>query len=305
MSNLDNCIRKLKNILPADRLLIDAPMSEQTTFKIGGPADCLLFPDSTKEIKKIITIIKSYHVPCTIIGNGSNILVLDKGIRGIVIKFGKSMSYIHENAGIITTGCGTLLNNIARFAAANSLTGLEFAVGIPGSIGGAVYMNAGAYGGEIKNVVKSVTAVTPDGKIVKYPADKLQFDYRKSIFQINNNIICEIEFALKKGLFAEINALMSELIKKRKTKQPLEFPSAGSTFKRPPGYYAGTLIDQTGLKGLHVGGAQVSTKHAGFVVNTGNATAKDVLALIVEIQKRVYEKHGVKLYPEVRLIGEE
>lgn len=304
MPRLDNCIAKLKSFLPTERILTNAPMSEQTTFKIGGPADCLIFPASMEEIKKIMLVIKEYSVPCTIIGNGSNILVLDKGIRGIVIKFGKEMSFMHCKGEKVYAGCGTLLHDVAKFAAAQLLTGLEFAVGIPGSTGGAVYMNAGAYGGEIKNVVTSVTAVDKSGQMIRYGADVLDFGYRHSIFQGNANAICEIEFTLQKGKKEDIITMMDELTAKRESKQPLEMPSAGSTFKRPPGHYAGTLIDQTGLKGFRVGGAQISTKHAGFVVNTGKATAQDVLQLIDEVQRRVYEKHGIKLYPEVRLIGE-
>lgn len=304
MSILNDCIKKLQTILPDDRLLLNAPMSEQTTFKIGGPADCLVFPASVSEVKAILNTIKAYNVPYTIIGNGSNILVLDKGIRGIVIKFAEQMSYVNNNNDSIITGCGALLSDLSHFAADKSLTGLEFAVGIPGSIGGAVYMNAGAYNGDIKTVVKSVTAVSTAGDILKYSDDKLDFGYRQSVFQHNANIICEIELALHKGAKSDILAIMDDLTKRRESKQPLEMPSAGSTFKRPPGYYAGTLIEQTGLKGLSVGDAQVSTKHAGFVVNTGHATAQNVLDLIHKVQEKVYEKHGVKLYPEVRLIGE-
>lgn len=304
MSILNDCIKKLQTILPDDRLLLNAPMSEQTTFKIGGPADCLVFPASVSEVKAILNTIKAYNVPYTIIGNGSNILVLDKGIRGIVIKFAEQMSYINANNDSIIAGCGALLADLSHFAADKSLTGLEFAVGIPGSIGGAVYMNAGAYNGDIKTVVKSVTAVSAAGDILKYSDDKLDFGYRQSVFQHNANTICEIELALHKGAKSDILAIMDDLTKRRESKQPLEMPSAGSTFKRPPGYYAGTLIEQTGLKGLSVGDAQVSTKHAGFVVNTGHATAQNVLDLIHKVQEKVYEKHGVKLYPEVRLIGE-
>ncbi len=304
MSHLDDCIIKLKSLLPDDRVLIDAPMSEQTTFKIGGPADCLVLPASIEEIRQIISLIKEYDVPYIIIGNGSNVLVMDKGIRGIVLKFSNDMSYMRcENESVIA-GCGALLADLSDFASVNSLTGLEFAVGIPGSIGGAIYMNAGAYGGEIKNVVKSVTAVSPDGHIVKYDNQQSSFGYRQSIFQKNDNVICEIELSLSKGDKDSIVSSMKEFTGRREKKQPLELPSAGSTFKRPAGYYVGTLIEQTGLKGFRVGDAQISTKHAGFVVNVGHASAKDVLELISEVQKRIYEAHGVKLYPEVRIIGE-
>lgn len=304
---LDECIESLKDILPAERIALDAPMSEQTTFEIGGPADCLVFPASISEVKKIMLLVKEYSIPYTVIGNGSNILVLDKGIRGVVIKLGKAISYMRcdKERKKIYTGCGALLSDVSKFAADNGLAGLEFAIGIPGSIGGAVYMNAGAYGPEMKDVVTAVTAVDTDGVATYYSTDKLDFGYRHSVFQDNHSTVCEVELTLQAGDKEKIFTQMKDLTKRRENKQPLEMPSAGSTFKRPEGYYAGTLIDQSGLKGFSVGGAQISTKHAGFVVNTGKATAADVLRLIAEVQKRVYDKHGVKLHPEVRLIGEE
>ena len=205
----------------------------------------------------------------------------------------------------VTAGAGALLKDVAAFAAEEELSGLEFACGIPGSVGGAVFMNAGAYEGEMKDVVSRVRAVTRDGEIVSYAGDALRFGYRKSIFQKTEEIIAEVDFLLRNGTKSEIVAKMKQLQEKRESKQPLEMPSAGSTFKRPTGYFAGTLIEETGLKGFSVGGAEISTKHAGFVVNKGNATAKDVLALIEEVQKRVFDLKGVKLHPEVRIIGEQ
>ena len=212
---------------------------------------------------------------------------------------------MRQEGNKIIAGAGALLKDVSEFAASCSLTGLEFAIGIPGSLGGAVFMNAGAYDGETKNVVTGVRAVSASGKVVSYAADELDFGYRHSIFQENGQAICEVEISLQPGDHAVIQEKMDSFTERRESKQPLEMPSAGSTFKRPQGYFAGTLIEQTGLKGFSVGGAQISAKHAGFVVNAGSATAQDVLNLIKEVQKRVYEKNGVKLFPEVRIIGEE
>ncbi len=297
-------LAKLRGVLNESQILLNEPMKYHTTFQIGGPADYLLLPSSVAQVVAVFKLIRAYELPLTVLGNGSNILVLDNGIRGVVVKFDEQMSALSVRRGTVYAGSGALLKNLSKFAASNALTGLEFAVGIPGSVGGAVFMNAGAYDGEIGRVVSAVTAVTQDGKVVKYKADEVQFGYRHSIFQENKQVICEVEFSLRKGEPAAIYAKMAELTSRRESKQPLEMPSAGSTFKRPPGYFAGTLIEETGLKGFTVGGAQVSLKHAGFVVNVGEATASDVLRLISEVQRQVFEKHGVKLHPEVRTIGE-
>ncbi len=305
MENLQKCIDELKQILPQEAVLLDEPMSKHTTFKIGGPADCFVIPSTVEEAVKVIKIIHKYNMPFTMIGNGSNLLVMDKGIRGIVVNLNERFAKIEQKENILRVQCGALMADVSKFAGSCSLTGLEFAVGIPGSIGGCIFMNAGAYDGEIKNAVKSVTTVTKDGKLVCYTKEQAQFGYRHSIFQDNGDLILEVELELSFGDKEAIEAKMADLTQRRETKQPLELPSAGSTFKRPPGYFAGTLIDQTGLKGLTVGGAQISTKHAGFVVNIGGATAQNVLDLIAQVQKRVYEKHGVKLYPEVKMIGEQ
>lgn len=305
MQNLQECIEELKQVLPQDAVLLDEPMSRHTTFKIGGPADCFVMPSTVKEAVDVIKIIHKYNMPFTMIGNGSNLLVMDKGIRGIVVNLNERFAEIRQENNIVYAQCGALMADVSKFAGKCSLTGLEFAVGIPGSIGGCIFMNAGAYDGEIKNAVKSVTTVTKDGKLVRYTNEQAQFGYRHSIFQDNGDLILEVELELSFGDKEAIEAKMADLTARREAKQPLEMPSAGSTFKRPPGYFAGTLIDQTGLKGLTVGGAQVSTKHAGFVVNIGGATAQNVLDLIAQVQKRVYEKHGVKLYPEVKMIGEQ
>lgn len=305
MENLQKCIDELKQILPQEAVLLDEPMSKHTTFKIGGPADCFVIPSTVEEAVKVIKIIHKYNMPFTMIGNGSNLLVMDKGIRGIVVNLNERFAKIEQKENILRVQCGALMADVSKFAGSCSLTGLEFAVGIPGSIGGCIFMNAGAYDGEIKNAVKSVTTVTKNGKLVCYTKEQAQFGYRHSIFQDNGDLILEVELELSFGNKEAIEAKMADLTQRRETKQPLELPSAGSTFKRPPGYFAGTLIDQTGLKGLTVGGAQISTKHAGFVVNIGGATAQNVLDLIAQVQKRVYEKHGVKLYPEVKMIGEQ
>lgn len=296
---------KLANILRNEQFIFNAPMCEHTTFKIGGAADVLIFPSNIAEVAAIIKLADEFNLPCTILGNGSNVLILDKGIRGVVMKFSdKFFGTIRAEGEKIIAGAGALLKDVSKFAAENSLSGLEFAVGIPGSLGGAVYMNAGAYGGEMKNIVAKVTAVSKSAEILSFNAESLNLGYRQSIFQQNGCAICEVELNLQRGNVDEIKNQMAEFTHKRESKQPLEFPSAGSTFKRPKGYFAGTLIDKTGLKGLKVGGAMVSEKHAGFVVNAGGATAEDVLNLIKEVSRRVNEMHGVTLTPEVRIIGE-
>ncbi len=300
----ENFSNELKNFLRTDQFIFDAPMNEHTTFKIGGAADVLIFPSTIEEVIKILKIINENEIPLTILGNGSNVLVRDKGIRGAVIKFNGKFAKIKCVENRLIVGAGAKLKDVSNFAAENSLTGLEFAVGIPGSIGGAVYMNAGAYGGEMKNVISKVRAVSRSGDLTEFDSNALELDYRRSIFQLNGYAICEIELQLEKGNKDEIFSAMEDFTSRREKKQPLEYPSAGSTFKRPEGYFAGTLIDKTGLKGLRVGDAMVSTKHAGFVVNAGHATAEDVLKLIEEVKKRVYEAHGVILNPEVRIIGE-
>jgi len=298
-------VKALKKVVPEQQVFLDEPMSKHTTFKIGGPADCLVFPASVEDVTNVFKLIREYAVPFTVLGNGSNVLVLDKGVRGVVVKVNSPFSAIRHEKNHIFANAGALLADVSKYAVRCGLTGMEFAVGIPGSIGGAVFMNAGAYDGEIKNIVQKVTAVNQCGEIVYYTQADLQFGYRHSVFQENEQTICEVEIVLTVGEPDEIASKMGTLTQKRESRQPLEMPSAGSTFKRPEGYFAGTLIEQTDLKGFRVGGAQISTKHAGFVVNAGGATAQDVLDLIKEVQRCVYEKHGVKLYPEVRMIGEQ
>lgn len=306
MKNNAEFLSEAKKVLKKGSIIENAPMKDYTTFHIGGPADFLIFPSSMEETKDILKLFSHYEIPYTILGNGSNVLVRDKGVRGAILKFGEPFSNIEmESETQITAGAGASLRDIALFAADKNLTGLEFAIGIPGSVGGAIFMNAGAYGGEMKNVVAKVRSVSPSGEFYEFLQSELDLSYRRSIFQDNNHAIAEVTIRLFEGEGNTIRVKMEDLTRRREEKQPLEMPSAGSTFKRPTGYFAGTLIDQTGLKGLKVGGAQVSEKHAGFVVNTGDATADDVLKLIEEVKRRVYEAHGVKLYPEVRIIGEE
>jgi len=297
--------KEIERFLTRRQYIFHAPMSEYTTFKIGGEADLLIFPSTPAEVATVFRLANKYQIPCTVLGNGSNVLVLDNGIRGVVVKFtDKFFGGIRLEDGMIFAGAGAKLKDVSNFAAENSLCGMEFAVGIPGSIGGAVFMNAGAYDGEMKNIVYSVKSVSREGEQIEFVGDDLKLGYRQSIFQTNNCAICEVALKLERGEGDAIKSKMTDFTERRESKQPLELPSAGSTFKRPKGYFAGTLIDKTGLKGLKVGGAMVSEKHAGFVVNVGGATAEDVLNLIEEVKRRVREAHGVILTPEVRIIGE-
>lgn len=285
-------------------MLVSEPMSKHTSFRIGGPADLIALPQNEEELRLLLYRAMKANVPVTLIGNGTNLLVRDKGIRGLVIKLGNMFNGIHVNGTEITFGSGLSLARASHTAADLSLSGLEFAVGIPGSIGGAVYMNAGAYGGEMAGVVKSVRVMDREGRITELEAGDLHFAYRFTSLQNTCYIVTSVTVSLKQGDKSAINAKMAELSEKRIAKQPLEMPSAGSMFKRPKGYYAGTLIEQTGLKGYTVGGAQVSLKHAGFVVNKGGATASDVLKLVKDVQDKVFAAHGVYLEPEVLVVGE-
>lgn len=291
--------------LPNTRVREEEYLRHHTTFKIGGPADLFVEPTTMAELSFALHTIHEFDVPVTIIGCGSNILVKDGGIRGAVVSVRHMTQIMDCNDNTLCIGSGYMLKDASEFAWENGLTGLEFAIGIPGTLGGAVFMNAGAYDGEMSHVVAAVRAVDFQGNIKEYDASHLDFGYRHSVFHDNHEVIGEVIMTLKPGNKNAIKARMDELTEKRESKQPLEFASAGSTFKRPPGYFAGTLIEQTGLKGLSVGDAQVSHKHAGFVINTGSASAKDVLDLIAEVQRRVYDQHGVHLEPEVRMIGED
>ena len=299
-----NIKQRFQEILGNDRVLEAEPMSKHTTFRIGGPADLFVAPENTDEIKKLIAICKEEEVPYFILGNGSNLLVSDKGYRGVIMQLYRSFGQITLKENEIHAQAGALLSGIAAMAREASLTGFEFAGGIPGTLGGAVVMNAGAYGGEMKDVLKEVTVLTPEGEIVTLQADELQMGYRTSVVKEAGYIVLEAVISLKEGNPEEIKNRMQELAAMRSSKQPLSYPSAGSTFKRPEGYFAGKLIMDSGLRGYQVGGAQVSEKHCGFVINAGNATAKDVTILMADVQRIVMEKFGVKLEPEVKLLGE-
>ena len=289
----------------AKELLLEEPMAKHTSFRIGGPADVLAQPADEAELAALLKRAAEHAVPVTLIGNGSNLLVRDKGIRGLVIKLSNIFSSITVDGNVLTFGSGISLAMASKKAASLSLSGMEFAVGIPGTIGGAVYMNAGAYDGEMAKVVTCVRVMDMQGKISELQASELDFAYRHTALQNSGWIVISVTVALQPGEAESIAAKMADFSQRRISKQPLELPSAGSMFKRPPGYFAGTLIDQTGLKGYTVGGAQVSTKHAGFVVNVGGATAKDVLQLISDVQSKVFAAHGVRLEPEVLVLGEE
>lgn len=277
---------------------INELMSSHTSFKIGGAAEYFVEPSSAEELSRVLTAAKENNIPLTVIGNGSNLLVSDKGVRGIVLSTLKMNEIKLIDETHIFAAAGASLTAVCLFAKKHSLAGLEFAYGIPGSVGGALYMNAGAYGGEMSQVVESAESIA-DGKIVKRNNCELNLSYRHSVYSGSNEVITGVTFALSKGDISEISDKMETLMNKRKTSQPLDFPSAGSTFKRPEGYYAAALIDECGLKGLSVGGAEVSRKHAGFVINRENATCGDVLALIEKIKAEVKAQKGVTLETEV------
>ncbi len=284
---------------------VDEPMSAHTTFRAGGKASCFAEP-TEEELAELMSFVTAEGLPYFILGNGSNVLFSDAGYDGLVISIGKNMAQIRTDGGAITAGAGALLSSVAAEALRQGLTGLEFASGIPGSVGGGVFMNAGAYGGELKDVISRVTALTPAGEKKTYRTEELDFSYRHSIFtaEAAGEIVLSADFSLKEGDPDRIRETMQDLNARRREKQPLEFPSAGSTFKRPEGHFAGKLIQEAGLMGYAVGDAMVSTKHAGFVVNTGKASASDIYAVICHVQETVLEMSGVRLEPEVRLIGD-
>ena len=305
---MNNSVNELAEVLKQKmpgHVFCNEPMKKHTSFKIGGPADILVQPQGADALAQALAAARDYEVPVTILGNGSNVLVRDKGIRGLVIKIGNALKTFRQDGERLYFGAGYSLALASRKAWECGLSGMEFAVGIPGSIGGAVYMNAGAYNGEMKCVVESVRVMDMAGKAMELTAEDLQFGYRKTSLQQSGYIITEVCLKMQPGDKDAIKAMMDDFSSRRISKQPLEMPSAGSMFKRPPGYFAGTLIEEAGLKGYKVGGAQVSPKHAGFVVNCGNATAADVLQLIADVRRVIMEKAGVELHPEVLVIGEE
>lgn len=297
-------VEKLQKLLGEAKVLVNEPMASHTTFRIGGPADYFVMPENTQEITEVIKLCKEENTPYFILGNGSNLLVGDKGYRGVVIQLYKNFDGLEIQGTKVTAKAGAMLIRVAKEAGKAGLTGLEFASGIPGTIGGAMVMNAGAYGGEMKDVVTSVTILTKDGEVKKLSGEEMNFRYRGSVVEDEGCIVLEAEMELQEGNLEEIQARIEELSVQRKTKQPIEYPSAGSTFKRPEGYFAGKLIMDSGLRGYKVGGAQVSEKHCGFVINAGGATAADVMQLMKDVSDKVQAQFGVALEPEVKRLGE-
>jgi len=296
--------REIEKIAGQENVKLDEPMKNHTSFKVGGPADILVTPVSVSQLSQILKLCKNKSVPVFVMGNGTNLIVRDKGIRGVVVKIFDNLNQFTVKDDIITAYAGILLSRVSTIAYENGLTGLEFACGIPGTLGGAVAMNAGAYGGEMKDVVVETEYMDKDGEIRVVRDDGHQFGYRTSFIQKNSGIVIKTSMKLKKGNKEEIKALMDDLTQRRQEKQPLEMPSAGSIFKRPEGYFAGKLIEDCGLRGHRIGGAEVSQKHCGFIVNTGDAKAKDILDLIEYIRNTVKMKFGVDMQTEVRIVGE-
>ena len=300
-----NFYDKLNNVIAKDSILIDEPMSRHTTVRVGGPADFFVTPKAKEEVRDVIRICKEAGMPYYIIGNGSNLLVSDAGYRGVIVQIYKEMNEVKVEGDLVKAQAGALLSGIAAKALGAELSGFEFASGIPGTIGGACVMNAGAYGGEMKDVLESVTVLTGEGKIIELGRNELELGYRTSVIAKKGYIVLGAVLKLERGDGEKIKTYMDELKEKRVTKQPLEYPSAGSTFKRPEGYFAGKLIEDAGLRGFQVGGAQVSEKHCGFVINRDHATAADIMELMRQVQIRVKENSGVDLEPEVKRLGDE
>ena len=295
---------KLEEIVGKDKVKYNEKMSKYTTMRVGGPCDCIVFPDEISKIKEVIDFGKNENITFFVIGNGSNLLVKDEGIHGVVIKLGHRFGKIELDGEYILAYAGATMPTLSQLAKKNSLKGLEFACGIPGTIGGGVKMNAGAYGSQISDILYEVTYMDEKEEIKTIKNKDCSFGYRKSIFTINPNyVILSAKFKLERGNIDEIENKMKENSLARKAKQPLEYPNFGSVFKRPEGYFVGKLVDDAGLRGYKIGGAQVSTKHTGFIVNVDNATCKDVLDLIGYVQTTVYNKFNVKLTPEVIIIG--
>lgn len=294
----------IKTIIPRERILFHEPMSKYTTFRVGGEAECILVIQKEEELAQLIPYLNRIEQEYFILGNGSNLLVGDKGYRGMIVKFGDEMEQIRVEGTRMIVKAGALMSKVAVTAKQNSLTGLEFAAGIPGSLGGGIVMNAGAYDGEMKQIVESVRVMDRDGQILTLDNETMEFGYRTSIIKNRPFIVVEAVLQLAEGDPEQIGARMEELAQLRKSKQPLEYASAGSTFKRPEGYFAGKLIMEAGMRGYRIGGAQVSDKHCGFIVNTGKATAADIKEVIEEVQERVKERFHVTLEPEVVFLGD-
>ncbi|OPJ54980.1 UDP-N-acetylmuramate dehydrogenase [Alkalithermobacter paradoxus] len=303
--NMNYIYDRLLEILDKEDILRDEPMKNHTSFKVGGPADILVTPRNEEQIVDIVKFLKKENIPFFIMGNGSNLLVKDGGIRGVVIKIGDNYSDFEIQENIVKAKSGILLSKLAKNILKSELQGFEFASGIPGSLGGAIAMNAGAYGGEMKDVVTSVKLLDMDGNIFELSNEEMEFGYRKSILTNKDLVVLEVTMTFQKGRYEDIKAIVDDITIKRTTKQPLNLPSAGSTFKRPTGYFAAKLIEDAGLKGVSFKDAQVSPKHCGFVVNLGNASAKDILSLISIIKKTVNDKFNVLLEEEVKIVGED
>ena len=297
--------KELLNILDEENIKVDEPMKKHISFKVGGPADFLVKPKTEEELRNVVEFAKKENVPFIVIGNGSNLLVKDGGIRGIVIELSDNFNNYEIDGNIIKAQSGALLAIIGRNAMKNSLTGFEFAAGIPGTLGGALAMNAGAYGGEMKQVVKTVRLMDRDGNIFELSNEEMKFEYRRSLLTTKDYIVLSAVIELQPGNVEEIKEIMADYSNRRSTKQPLNFPSAGSTFKRPEGHFAAKLIDDCGLRGLNLRGAQVSDKHCGFVINSGGATAKDILDLMFIVKSTVNSKFGIMLEEEVKILGED
>lgn len=299
-----NLYNELCSIARDENVLRDEPMSAHTTFRIGGPADYLVMPENTEEIRQITELCEARKVPHYVIGNGSNLLVGDRGYRGVIIQVQKNMNNIRIEGTRIRAQAGALLAKTASAACQAGLSGMEFASGIPGTLGGAIRMNAGAYGGEMKQILRSASVLTSEGDVADLSVEEMKLGYRTSIIAKMDYVVLEAVLDLREGKMEEIRAKMEELKEKRVSKQPLEYGSAGSTFKRPEGYFAGKLIEDAGLRGFRIGNAQVSEKHCGFVINLGGASAAEVVELMAEVVRRVEENSGVRLEPEVKKIGE-
>ncbi len=296
-------LENLQKLVGTEHVWADEPMKDHTTFRVGGPARYLVEPKDANELVKVIKACCEAELPYTIVGNGSNLLVSDEGYDGVIIHLFKNMSQIWIQGNFMILEAGVLLSRAANVACREGLAGLEFASGIPGTVGGAMVMNAGAYGGEMKDVVSSVKVLASDGRVREYTNEEMGFGYRQSRITGECSIVLEVELKLHPGKTEEIRARMDELREQRVKKQPLEYASAGSTFKRPEGYFAGKLIQDAGMRGFRIGDAQVSEKHCGFVINRGNATASEIGEVIEEVRKRVYEHSGVLLQTEVRFLG--
>lgn len=295
---------ELVNLVSDKNVEHNKSLKNHTYTRLGGSADYFVTPETYEHVQQIVKFVNEHNIPFTLLGNGSNLIIRDGGIRGIVMYLGKLMKIDVTDTTLVAQS-GALIADVSKAALEAHLTGLEFACGIPGSVGGALFMNAGAYGGEIKDVLESALVVDRHGDIKRVLAKDLDLAYRTSNIPDNRYVVLEATFQLEAGNYDEIKVVMDDLTYRRESKQPLEYPTCGSVFKRPPGYYAGKLIQDSGLQGVQIGGAQVSLKHAGFIVNKGNATASDYIALIEHVQKVVYEKFGVKLEREVRIIGED